>query len=148
MGKQDKDPESLAAYRKSRAERQTRQGDEVAMIVRNYREIKAEPVAEEPGVAVHWLVSQLDEAPNFALRLYELEPGAATGTHTHYWEQDVFVLSGRGVVVGEQGEIPLGKGDVVYMPPAERHRLVNRGDEVLCFLMVLPMAHNTLVSDR
>jgi quercetin dioxygenase-like cupin family protein len=115
------------------------------MIVRNYREVKAEPVVEEPGVTVRWLVSQLNEAPNFALRLYELEPGAATTAQTHYWDHDVFVLYGRGVVVGEEGEIPLNEGDVVYVPPAERHRFVNRGNEVLRFLMVLPIAQHTSV---
>jgi quercetin dioxygenase-like cupin family protein len=118
------------------------------MIVRNYREVKAEPVVEEPGVTVRWLVSQLNEAPNCALRLYELEPGAAIGTHTHYWEHDVFVLYGRGVVVGEEGEISLSEGDVVYVPPAEHHRFVNRGNEVLRFLMVLPIAQHTFVPDE
>ena len=94
-------------------------------------------------MAVRWLVSQLSETPNFALRLYEMEPGAATTAQSHYWEHEVFVLSGRGVVVGEESENPLTKGDVVYVPPAERHRFVNGGDEVLRFLMVLPIAQAT-----
>jgi quercetin dioxygenase-like cupin family protein len=111
------------------------------MIVKNYREVKAVPVVEEPGVAVRWLVSQLDEAPNFALRLYEVEAGAATAAHTHYWEQDVFVLSGRGVVVGDDGEIPLTEGDVVYVPAGEGHQFVNTGHGVLRFLMILPILH-------
>jgi quercetin dioxygenase-like cupin family protein len=111
------------------------------MLVRNYREVRAEPVVGEPGVAVHWLVSQLEEAPSFALRLYELEPGAATATRTHYWEQDVFVLSGTGSVVGEEGEMPLSEGDVVYVTPGERHQFVNGGDKVLRFLVVLPIVH-------
>jgi quercetin dioxygenase-like cupin family protein len=115
------------------------------MIVRNYREVTAEPVIEEPGVAVHWLVSQVDEAPNFALRLYEMEPGAATAAHTHYREQESFVVSGKGMVIGEEGEIPLGEGDVVYVPPGERHRFVNTGHRVLRFLMVLPVVHQTPV---
>jgi quercetin dioxygenase-like cupin family protein len=115
------------------------------MIVKNYREVRAEPVVEEPGVVVRWLVSQLDEAPNFALRIYEMEPGAVTTDQTHYWEHTVFVLYGRGVVVGEEGEIPLSEGDVVYVPPAELHRFVNRGDEVLHLLMVLPIAQHTSV---
>ena len=109
------------------------------MIVRNYRKVKAEPVVEEPGVTVRWLVSQLDEAPNFALRLYEVEAGAATAAHTHYWEQDVFVLSGTGVVVGEVGQIPLSVGDVVYVPPGEQHQFINSGPRVLRFLVVLPI---------
>ena len=115
------------------------------MIVRNYRKVRAEPVVEEAGVAVRWLVSELDEAPNFALRLYEMEPGAATAAHTHYWEQDVFVLSGTGVAVGEEGEIPLSEGDVVYVPPGERHQFVNTGHRVLRFLVVLPVVHQTPV---
>lgn len=115
------------------------------MLVRNYHEVKAEPVVEEPGVAVRWLVSQLDEAPNFALRLYELEPRAATATHTHYWEQDVFVLSGTGAVVGEEGQISLSEGDVVYVPPGERHQFVNTGNRVLRFLVVLPIVRQTPV---
>ena len=115
------------------------------MIVRNYREVKAEPVVEEPGVAVHWLVSELGEAPNFALRLYELEPETRTATHTHYWEQDVFVVSGTGAVVGEEGEIPLSAGDVVYVPPGEQHQFVNTGHKVFRFLVVLPIVHQTRV---
>jgi quercetin dioxygenase-like cupin family protein len=118
------------------------------MIVKNYREVRAEPVVGEPGVAVHWLVSQLDELPSFALRVYELEPGAATTAQRHYWERQVFVLSGEGVVVAKEGEIPLGEGDVVYVPTSERHRFVNRGDEALRFLMVLPIAQQTLASGK
>ena len=115
------------------------------MIVRNDLEVKPEPVVEEPGVVVRWLVSQLDQAPNFALRLYEMETGAATAAHTHYWEQDVFVLSGTGIMVGEEGEAPLSEGDVVYVPPGERHQFVNTGHRVLRFLVVLPIVHQTPV---
>ena len=110
------------------------------MIVKNYREVRAAPIVSEPGVTVRWLVSELGEDPGFALRLYEMEPGATTAAQSHYWEHEVFVLAGRGVVAGEESEIPLGEGDVVYVAPAERHRFVNSGDEVLRFLMVLPIA--------
>ena len=113
------------------------------MMVKNYREVRAAPMVSEPGVTVRWLVSELDNDPGFALRLYEMEPGAATAAQIHYWEHEVFVLSGSGVIAGDEGEIPLGEGDVVYVSPAERHRFVNRGDEVLRFLMVLPIAQHT-----
>jgi quercetin dioxygenase-like cupin family protein len=113
------------------------------MIVKNYREIRAEPVTKEPGLTVRWLISELDEAPNFAMRLYEMEPGTATTAHVHYWEHQVFVLSGEGAVVAEEGEISLCEGDVVYVPPTERHQFVNRGPEVLRFIMVLPLPRHT-----
>ena len=111
------------------------------MFVKNYREVKAQPVVTEPGVTVYWLVSQLDEAPHFALRLYELEPGARTATNTHYWEREAFVVSGQGAAIGDEGTMPLNEGDIVYVPPGEQHRFVNDGDRALRFLMVLPMVH-------
>lgn len=95
--------------------------------VKNYREIKAEPVLNEPGVAVRWLVSELEEEPRFAMRLYEIEPGGATTAHVHYWEHEVFVLDGNGAVIGEEGEIPLGEGDIVYVPPPSAISLSTRG---------------------
>jgi quercetin dioxygenase-like cupin family protein len=120
-----------------------RRKEDVAMMVKNYREVRAAPIVNQPGVTVRWLVSELDESPGYALRLYEMEPEAATAAQSHYWEHEVFVLSGSGVIAGGESEIPLGEGDVVYVAPAERHRFVNRGDEVLRFLMVLPIAQHT-----
>ena len=109
------------------------------IIVRNYRQVRPEPVVNEPGVAVRWLVSGLDHAPNFALRLYELAPGAATTAHNHYWEHEVFVLSGTGAVIGREGEMPLAEGDIVYVPPTKQHQFANRGKVPFRYLMVLPL---------
>jgi quercetin dioxygenase-like cupin family protein len=109
------------------------------MIVRNYRQVRAEPVVKEPGVAVRWLVSERDKAPSFAMRLYELAPGAKTRPHIHYWEREVFVLSGEGAVIGKEGVIPLGEGDIAYVPPSKQHQFVNRGEQPFRFLMVLPI---------
>ena len=113
------------------------------MRVRNYREVRPAPVIKEPGVSVRWLINEMSQAPNFALRLYEMEPGSATAVCIHYWEHEVFVLSGKGVVTGQNGEVPLGEGDVVYIPPAEHHQFVNRGDDVLRILMVVPIPQRT-----
>lgn len=109
------------------------------MQVKNYREIRAEPVVEEPGVSVRWLVSELDEEPEFAMRIYELQPAAATTSHVHGWEHQVFIVDGQGKVKGEGREYLLRTGDVVYVPPLERHSFHNTGDEVLCFVMVFPI---------
>jgi quercetin dioxygenase-like cupin family protein len=107
--------------------------------VKNYRQIRAEPVLEEPGVTVRWLISELEEQPEFAMRLYEIELGSVTTAHTHYWEHQVFVLSGQGAVIGEESEIPLVEGDMVYVPPLERHQFANKGNKMLRFLMMFPL---------
>jgi quercetin dioxygenase-like cupin family protein len=116
---------------------------ETRMIVKNYRDVRAEPVLKEPGVTVRWLVSELGKTPRYALRLYEIEPGWATTAHTHYWEHQVFVLAGRGVVIAGDQKALLGEGDMVYVPPQERHQFVNRGEQPFRFLMALPIPQNT-----
>jgi quercetin dioxygenase-like cupin family protein len=113
------------------------------MLVKNYRDVRAEPVLEAPAVTVRWLVSELDETPRYALRLYEIEPGRATTAHTHYWEHQVFVLAGRGVVIAGDQEALLGEGDMVYIPPGERHQFANRAEQPFRFLMALPIPQNT-----
>ena len=113
------------------------------MIVKNYRQVTPEPVVQEPGVSVRWLVSELDPMPRYALRLYEMAPGCATTTHTHYWEHQVFVLTGRGALTTGDDCVSLGEGDMVYIPPGERHQFVNQGKRPFRFLMVLPIAQNT-----
>ena len=112
------------------------------MIVKNYRDVRAEPVPKEPGVTVRWLVSEFDETPRHALRLYEVERGRATRAHTHYWEHQVFVLSGRGAVLAGDQEALLGEGDLVSVPPGERHQFINRGEQPFRFLMALPIPQN------
>lgn len=109
---------------------------EVRMNIRNYRKVKAEQ--QEPGITLRWLISELEEAPSVALKLYELAPGVVGPVHTHVWEDEVFVLRGRGAVVGPEGEVAIGEGDVLYIPPRERHQFVNKGDDDLYLLMAVP----------
>jgi quercetin dioxygenase-like cupin family protein len=116
---------------------------EMRMIVKNYRDVRAEPVLETPGVSVRWLVSELEDTPRYALRLYEVKPGSTTTAHTHYWEHQVFVLAGSGVVIAGDQEALLGEGDMVYVPPGECHQFVNRGEQPFRFLMALPLPQNT-----
>ena len=55
----------------------------------------------------------------------------------------MFVLAGRGAVIAGGEEAILGEGDMVYVPPQERHQFVNRGEQPFRFLMVLPIPQNT-----
>ena len=41
------------------------------------------------------LVTHRDDAPNFGMRLFEVEAGGATDHHQHPWEHEVFIVSGR-----------------------------------------------------
>ena len=107
------------------------------MKVSNY--LDTEPVQELPGVVKRDVITADDGAPRFCMRVFELEPGSSTPSHSHWWEHEVFVLSGRGVVVGEQGETPIAKDSVVFVAPDEHHCFVNKGNDTLRFICVIPL---------
>jgi quercetin dioxygenase-like cupin family protein len=109
------------------------------MIVKNYRQVTPESAEEAPGVTVRWVISEKDGAPNFAMRVFEVEPGAASPFHTHSWEHEVFILAGSGFVRDEDSQTPFGEGDVVFVAPQEKHQFVNDGDITLRFICVIPL---------
>ena len=107
------------------------------MIVSSYLDTK--PVQELPGVVSRNVICTDKGAPNFCMHIFDVEPGASTSSHEHPWEHEWFILSGRGVVVGEQGETQIAKDSVVFIPPNEHHCLVNNGKEPLRFICVIPI---------
>ena len=109
------------------------------MKVRNYRQVEPEKATEAAGVTVRVVIGEEEGAPNFVMRVFDVEPGAVTPLHTHHWEHEVFVLAGRGRVSGGGEEAVLGEGDTVFIPSMEEHRFVNDGDEPLRFICVVPL---------
>ncbi len=89
-------------------------------------------------VKVRWLVTKDMGAPNFAMRLFEMEPGGYSPLHTHPWEHEVFVLEGEGVIVGKDKETKIASGNVVFIPPNELHQFKNVGEKSLMFLCLVP----------
>ena len=107
------------------------------MKVCNYLDIK--PVQEMPGVIKREVITADDGAPTFCMRVFEVEPGSSTPSHSHTWEHEVFVLSGRGVVSGEKGETPIAKDSVIFVAPNEHHYFLNNSDEPLRFICLIPL---------
>ena len=107
------------------------------MKVSNYLETK--PIQELPGVVKREVITADDGAPHFCMRVFEVEPGSSTPSHSHSWEHEVFVLSGRGVVVSEQGETQIAKDSVVFIAPNEHHCFKNNGNETLRMICVIPL---------
>jgi len=101
--------------------------------------LDTEPIQELPGVVKREVINADDGAPNYCMRVFEVEPGSSTPSHSHDWEHEVYVLSGRGVVVGEQRETPITKDSVVFVPPNEHHCFVNNSNERLRFICVIPL---------
>ena len=107
------------------------------MKVTNYRD--AVPVDEVEGVSRRDVVTADDGAPLFIMRVFDVEPGSSTPSHSHAWEHEVFVLSCKGVAVGEQGALPIVKESVIFVAPSEPHCFVNTGNEPLRFICCIPL---------
>jgi mannose-6-phosphate isomerase-like protein (cupin superfamily) len=87
-----------------------------------------EPVSGEIGSRVTFRIAEIPVA----------QPGdKPRGPHLHRgFEECIYVLKGTGVTVAESGEIPLSAGDIVLIPPNEKHMTRNTGTEplvLLCF---------------
>ena len=107
------------------------------MKVCNYLDI--EPTPERPGVMKRDVITAGDGAPNFCMRVFEVEPGSSSPSHSHPWEHEVFVFSGQGVAVGDKGETQIAKGSVIFIAPNEHHCLINKGNEPLRFVCLIPL---------
>jgi quercetin dioxygenase-like cupin family protein len=96
------------------------------------------PDKDMRGVTVRWLIGPAEEAPHFAVRYFEIEPGGWSALDRHAHEHGVVVLRGHGEVLLGSERTQVGRGDVIYIPPHETHQLWNRGDEPFGFLCVIP----------
>ncbi len=87
---------------------------------------------------VQWLLDESRGAPNFALRRFSIAPGGHTPRHTHNWEHEVYVLRGEGVLVTDEGEVPLGPNQAILIRPDEEHQFCCTGAESLEMLCIVP----------
>ncbi len=107
------------------------------MLVRSYKDVAAVPYAE--GVEKRVAIGPKEGAPTFVMRIFDLGPGRSSPYHTHDWEHEVFVLSGEGVLLTEDTEIPLKADDVIYIAPYEKHGLKNTGQGTFRFICLVPL---------
>jgi quercetin dioxygenase-like cupin family protein len=106
----------------------------------HHSEVELEVPTEKgiKDIKVRWLISKKDGAKNFAMRLFEVEPGGYSPLHQHDWEHEVFVLEGSGVTRNKTQEESFITGDIFFVPPMEWHQFVNTGTETLKFLCLIP----------
>jgi uncharacterized cupin superfamily protein len=72
-----------------------------------------------------------------AMYVYDVEPGDAFPYHYEYVEEWLLVIEGAVVVRGPEGEVGLGRGDIVCFPPGPggAHQIVNSSTETARVLL-------------
>lgn len=116
------------------------------MVIRNINETELKPVQMDgvQGATMSVMVGRNDGAPNFAMRQFAVAPGGHTPRHSHDYEHEVFIVSGRGTILLGGKENPIRGGDVIYVPADELHQFKSAPDqpEPLRFLCLVPMSRN------
>jgi quercetin dioxygenase-like cupin family protein len=92
-------------------------------------------------VRMRMLIGPEQGAGTFHMRHFEVQPGGHTPHHQHDYEHEILVFKGRGVARSEAGDRPLQAGEVVWVPPNEKHQFLNTGDEPLEFICLIPAPH-------
>ena len=84
-----------------------------------------------------WLANRLSRMPPCPVVGRPVTP---TPFHDHWWEHEVYILAGEGVVRSVDGDIPLKPEDAILVPGGEQHCFVNTGTSSLKFICCIPVA--------
>jgi len=90
------------------------------------------------GVAGRVVVGKKDGANNFCMRIFEICPGGNTPMHAHAWEHEMFIHAGTGEIYGNGKWNSVQPGNVIFMPPNEKHQIRNTGKELLILACLIP----------
>jgi len=93
-------------------------------------------VKERGRLRSHFLMDAGDlGARNLSITWVDMPPGAEQRAHSHEEAEQVYVIvrgRGRMQVAGDVEDV--GEGDLVFIPPATEHGIVNDGSETLVYV--------------
>jgi len=107
----------------------------------HYLDVEAEEVKVEgaKNTRIRWLISDKDGAPNFAMRMFEVDINGCTPLHNHPWEHEIFILNGEAKVKIGDKEYMVKSGYALFIPPNIEHTIINIGNSTLRFLCFIPI---------
>ena len=110
------------------------------MIVKNKEEGVLTPVQDDSvkNVKMCVLIGEVEGAPNFFMRKFEIGEGGYTPYHVHDWEHVVYVLEGSGTLKGKDQTFTLRPGSSILVVPNEEHQFCADKNTGLTFLCSVP----------
>ncbi len=91
------------------------------------------------GVYIRWLIDDNAGAKNFAMRRIEIKPEGNVPLHNHLEEHEIYALSGNAKFYNDIGyEEIVKEGDIIYIPPNEKHDIKNLSQTNFTFLCLIP----------
>ena len=89
------------------------------------------------GVVKRVLVGPNDDAFNYVIRYFQLEPGSSSRLEKHAHDHGVVILNGEAKVQLNEEFITLRAMDSVYVAGNDLHQFTNIGEKSLGFICVI-----------
>ena len=100
---------------------------------------KSKMCTTKSGNKIHWLLTTEIGAPSYELRYIEIPAGGHTSHGHHPHEHEVFIVKGKGQVLGGDTKSNLYPGVAVFIPGNEVHQFFNGSEtEPLGIICVVP----------
>lgn len=100
-------------------------------------DVEPKPVENAVGTRIRVLISN-SEAPTYAMRLFEMDPGGHIELHSHPWEHEIFVLRGKVRIRIGSEVFEVGPRTAIYIPPNVPHEYWCVGEEKAEFICIIP----------
>lgn len=107
------------------------------MFVKNISDIKIEKIAAGEDTFKQILIS-IEDAPNFAMRKFIIQPGGFMPLHTNSVEHEQYVLNGSAEVMIDGQNYIVKKDDIVFIPKEAKHSYKTIGSQNFEFLCLVP----------
>ncbi len=109
-------------------------------VLKHYTDISPEPVISSGAKNAYkrLLIGSTDGTPLFSLRMFEIENKGNTPFHTHDFEHVIYVVQGTASIKTAEAEHRAPAGTAAFIPPGERHTVINPGEGTLRFLCAVP----------
>ena len=108
--------------------------------------VKIRKLSEEPGIKETeeefggvnsvWAVLKRTDLTGYSSRIFRMEPGGHTATHTHAREHVAVVVSGACRVEGIPNPVTVSSGSLISVPPNLPHSFSNPGQDRLVLLIM------------
>lgn len=108
-------------------------------VVRSDDSIEYRSVTRFGGLKRADLLGEHDGIPNFELRKYLIEPGAAVGKHRNTIEHEQYILKGEYTIGIGESEFDVVEGDAVFIPADTVHWYRNETQELATYLCIVPI---------
>lgn len=79
----------------------------------------------------------IEDEAHYKLKRIEVNPGQRLSYQFHHHRQEFWtIVEGEAVVILDDEEINLKYGESIFIPLGSKHRIENRGSELLAFIEV------------